>query len=263
MFCNYAQDDWVDQLAGTEFVANNTISETTTFTPFMATTGRNPLVAGLEPLPSPPPMNRQQEISRQEAQRFIDDMNDIQAFCKAEMRLAQAKMAHHADKTRSPAPAYMVGDRVFVNAKNIRTQRPAKKLDHKRLGPFTITKVINHGLSAPRAYQLDLEGLLNVDLVFHTNLLTPCPSDPLPGQHHPPPPPPPVRDERVVQQILILDSKRAPWRGKFVGFENPEWRPSRDLIPGAEEALADFIHKPRASWCYHSSIWAHTTSSTP
>ena len=50
----------------------------------------------------------------------------------------EAATYHH----RLPAPLFNVRTSVWLNAQNIQTTRPAKKLDHKRLGPFTVTEVV-------------------------------------------------------------------------------------------------------------------------
>ena len=44
-----------------------------------------------------------------------------------------------------------MGDNVWLNAQNIMTTQPMKKLDHKWLGSYTVDKVISQN-----AYQLQL-----------------------------------------------------------------------------------------------------------
>jgi len=55
-----------------------------------------------------------------------------------------------------------VGDRVMLNAKNIRTKRPSKKLSPKLYGPF---KVLERNGS--RAYRFDTWPRLEIDPVLH------------------------------------------------------------------------------------------------
>ena len=43
-------------------------------------------------------------------------------------------MAHFYDVHHQAAPAYKVSNKVWLNAQNISTTRPMKKLDHKWLG---------------------------------------------------------------------------------------------------------------------------------
>ena len=70
--------------------------------------------------------------------------------CSALQRAAD-DMARIYDVHRQHAPTYKAGDKVWLNAQNITTTQPTKKLDHKWLGPYTVNKVISQN-----AYQLQL-----------------------------------------------------------------------------------------------------------
>ena len=93
------------------------------------------------------------------------------------MTRAQLRHQEYADARRSPAPAFRVGDKVWFNAKNVITRRPKRKLDYRRLEPFTITKVVS-----PWAYELELPSRMRIHPVQHVSLLNPAYEDPLPGQ---------------------------------------------------------------------------------
>jgi len=56
----------------------------------------------------------------------------------------------------------------MLNAKNIKTKRPAKKLDRKMLGPFKIQKVIS-----PTAVRLSLPSTWRIHNSFHVSLIEP------------------------------------------------------------------------------------------
>ncbi|KAF6523243.1 hypothetical protein HZS61_011742, partial [Fusarium oxysporum f. sp. conglutinans] len=101
-----------------------------------------------------------------------------------------------------PGIRYQEGDHVWLDARNIKTLRPQKKLDWKNIGPLKITKVIS-----PYAYRLDLPASMKIHPVFHTNLLRPAATDPLPGQN--PDPPPPVEVEGVEEWEVedVIDSR--------------------------------------------------------
>src|SRR5438046_230813 len=73
---------------------------------------------------------------------------------------AQSNQAHFYD--RKPKPIELaVGDKVLLLSPSIRTQRPSKKLDWKRLGPYSITE--RTGL---QAYRLALPSSMKIHPVF-------------------------------------------------------------------------------------------------
>ena len=94
-------------------------------------------------------------------------MKEVLESLKTNLNFTKAQQEKSASKNRSPAPAYRVGDLVFLSTRNITKARPSKKLDVKFIGPCKISKVINS-----HAYKLDLpfENKTIYD-VFHTSLL--------------------------------------------------------------------------------------------
>lgn len=59
---------------------------------------------------------------------------------EAKVALTKAKedMARYYNWQRIQAPVYSPGDKVFLDASNIKTTRPSPKLSHRYLGPFPI-----------------------------------------------------------------------------------------------------------------------------
>ena len=51
---------------------------------------------------------------------------------------AKEDMAQYYNQRRVLAPEYHIGDRVYLDANDIRTMRPSQKLAHRYLGPFTV-----------------------------------------------------------------------------------------------------------------------------
>jgi hypothetical protein len=118
-----------------------------------------------------------------------------------------------------------VGERVWLKAQNIRTERPSRKLDHRRLGPFKITRVIS-----PHAYELELPRSMCIHPVFSVSLLDPAADDPLPEQRNPPPPPVIVDEEEEYEVEEILDAKvtcrRLYYKIKWTGYDEATWEPA-------------------------------------
>src|SRR5258707_14308317 len=103
-------------------------------------------------------------------------MSQMQDEVKAALEHAMDEMAWYYDHWRSPAPAYEVRAKVWLNTQNYTTTHLIKKLDHKWLGPFVIEKVIS-----PAAVKLCLSphkrGIHPVISVSNVHLYHP---DPIP-----------------------------------------------------------------------------------
>jgi len=67
------------------------------------------------------------------------------------MDKAKETIKKQFDKKRQNPQGLKEGDNIWLEAKNIHSNRPSKKLDQKRYRPFRILKVIGQG-----AFQLKL-----------------------------------------------------------------------------------------------------------
>jgi hypothetical protein len=56
-------------------------------------------------------------------------MRKIMDFCRTEIIAAQARWEDYTNQSRKPARRYLPGQKVWLNARNIQTLRPQKKLD--------------------------------------------------------------------------------------------------------------------------------------
>ena len=156
-----------------------------------------------------------------------------------EIRCAQELQQEQADKHRLPAPALRVGDRVWLSTRNIRTTRPSKKLDQRRMGPYSIKAIVG-----PRAYRLDLPLNLKIHPVFHVNLLEPMAYDsPIPGHIIPEPPPVEIEGSPEWEVAEVLDSRhyrrQLQYLIRWEVYEEPTWQPHFDL-ENAPERILDF-----------------------
>src|SRR5271168_752779 len=82
-------------------------------------------------------------------------------------------MAYYVNKRQGWEPLLKEGDKVYLLRRNISTNRPSDKLDHRKLGPFKITKVLSN-----LNYELKLPKDSRLHPVFYVSLLEPAYSDP-------------------------------------------------------------------------------------
>jgi transposase InsO family protein len=111
---NYLQDDWEAWLHLAEFAGNNQASESTGISPFFANYRYDPLWQfefSTPGSPTPP-----EEVA---AQQLVSKFKEITEHLQVEMLWAQHRHQEQADKKRSPAPAFKVGDKVWFNTQNI------------------------------------------------------------------------------------------------------------------------------------------------
>ena len=83
------------------------------------------------------------------------------------MKKVQKSMKKQFDKMRRNPQGLKVGDNVWLENKNIQSNRPSKKLDNKRYRPFRISKDIGSGV-----FQLELLEGWAIHNVFNKDLLT-------------------------------------------------------------------------------------------
>ena len=126
------------------------------------------------------------------------------------MTKSQAKQAVAANRYHKEPSAYKISNMVWLSTRNIKTDRPSKKLDHKMIGPYKVKELVES------SYQLELPHTMKIHDVFHSNLLQKVANNPLSSQRNSPLPPTVVDNEKEWKVNNILDVKRG--RSKKVVF---------------------------------------------
>ena len=230
-----------------EFAANANPSASTKIPPFQATRGYVPRMS-FDPVDLSEESTRER-LANSKARSIAAEMEEVWKFVREEMAQSQEKQAGAADRHRKDVE-YKVGDEVWLLTKNIKTERPSKKLDHKMVGPYRIKRLVRS------SYQLDLPTSMKIHDVFHPSLLRKASADPLPGQHNDSAPPVIVDEEEKWEVDDILDARRKGERGRKVQFcvkwkgydEDKEWYDASGF-EHAKEVVDDFYKcnpiKPR------------------
>lgn len=154
LFTNDRQDDWVKLLPMAEFSYNNTPTSTTGYSPFYLWYGEHPILQAGEP--------RDEKVPA--AEELVELIRFAGEEAKAMIEMAQTRYKEQADKDRIEDPELAVGEEIWLNGKNLQTDRPSKKLDWKYFGPYKIIEQIGSC-----AYKLDLPPSIKVHPVFHVS----------------------------------------------------------------------------------------------
>jgi RNase H-like domain found in reverse transcriptase/Reverse transcriptase (RNA-dependent DNA polymerase)/Integrase zinc binding domain/Chromo (CHRromatin Organisation MOdifier) domain len=232
VFVNHQQDDWKDWLAIAEFTHNNSVHSATGTTPFMLNVGQHPWTG----------QDTRREVRNESALEFAGRMKRIRENAQASMRQAAERMKRNFDRHARPAHTYEEGNLVYLEATNLKTDRPTRKLDDKRFGPFKIVKKVGAA-----AYKLHLpDNWPAIHPVFHESLLTPY-RPPRHARQHPPHPPNPVvidnSEEYEVEAILNSRRRRGQlqYLVHWTGYPREEetWEPQEN-ITHADDLIEEF-----------------------
>ncbi|KAF8751546.1 hypothetical protein RHS01_08515 [Rhizoctonia solani] len=156
---------------------------------------------------------------------------------EAESALQMSK--ERMTRSQGVIPEFALGEKVWLDGKNVDLRTNSNKLDPKRLGPFkVIEKISSH------AYRLELPETLKIHDVFYVGLLSKShesPSQPFPEQ----PPPETIEGEEEYEVEQIIDSKQQQgkwfylikWKG--YGPEDNSWEPE-ELLEHSQEEIKRF-----------------------
>ena len=160
---------------------------------------------------------------------------------------AKITMKSQADRHRSPAPIYKIGDQVWLSTDNLRMlNRASKKLTEKWVGPYEISSVM------PNAVELKLPKTLRIHPVVNISRVKPY-LGPLTGQPVSRPGPIHVTEDRDEEYEVdaIIDSRI--YKGKlqylvhWKGYDESErtWEPVANLRNSLE--IVEHFHASHPS----------------
>ena len=159
---------------------------------------------------------------------------------------------------------YHEGDLIWLEATNIASRRPSKKLDHRRLGPFVV-----QGKVGSSSYRLQLPDASTHHAVFNQDLLRPFQPGTFPNQIATPPPPPDIVDGEEEWEVdSILDSQFSRqqlqylvhWKGYNISEDT--WEPARHLTHTKELVSnfhSNYPNKPKLLATILEWTWLFTT----
>ena len=139
------------------------------------------------------------------------------------------------NRIRGKTTTFEVGDKVWLEARNLRRNVIDPKFAPKREGPFKIKKVLS-----TLSYQLDLPKSWKIHPTFHISLLSPYKETDTHGPNYIRPPPELVNGEEEYEVERILKHRGRPKRHQYLirwkGYEADEdsWVLEKDLGNSSE-----------------------------
>jgi predicted aspartyl protease/transposase InsO family protein len=223
-FVTHAQDDWGTLLPAAMLAINNRDAGPSRLSPFFLTHGYHAEPIQVKDIDQPSPVNSQ----RGSGEAFVRKLQEVTEFVQAAIAAGQQRMEDSANRQRDAAERFQVGDKVWLNLRNFKTQRPTRKFDWLH-AKYTVTAVIT-----PHVVELDLPG--KQFRRFHIDLLQRAANDPLPSQYQDDTQPPPVlvddfdgeaQEEFRVESVLAARGQRGRRQVlvKWEGYVQPTWEP--------------------------------------
>jgi hypothetical protein len=230
-FVNGRQDNWSALLPLAEFAHNSWKHEKTKYSPHELITGSIPS-AKLMPLDDSTPTA---EARLKELSRARSD--------------AQLMLEKHTKSNRE-LRTLQVNQKVWLDARNLKTKVPSKKLAPKRYGPFQITEKVSAVV-----YRLKLLQHFRIHDVFHVDLLIPFNQNQTYREAFPQPPPDLIEGEEEYEyevEEIISDQKYGlccsqQYLIKWKGYPSSEnlWVSTKDMH--APEILEEYLDSKKSA----------------
>ena len=197
IYCGAHPETWYEHLSDLEFSHNQRANANSGKTPFELIMGYNPT-----PIPSFTLTSKYPALEDR-----LRELRDIRQEALAAHEMARVRMAERI--TRSFVP-FKKGDKVWLEAKNLKVGGAYRKLKVMREGPFEIEEVMG-----PLTYRLKLPRGWTIHPVFHAALLSPFRTTAVHGPAYAEPPPDVIDGENEWEPEAILRHRK---RGRSMQY---------------------------------------------
>jgi hypothetical protein len=197
----------------------------------------------------------------------LQNLQVVRKDAEAALRLSKKRMQTDIEQCMKPYK-FNVGDKVWLQAKQIKVHQQSAKLGPKQLGPFEVTEV-----RSDVDYKLALPPALRIHDVFHVDRLSPYKGNEVNGQVPPLPEPVTVEGEEEYEVDHIRDSKlfgrTLKYLVRWTGYGEGEdtWEPAKNLEHTQDKVLEFYSKNPGAprklaTNLYASLLWQNPTQFT-
>jgi hypothetical protein len=181
------------------------------------------------------------EMTNPSANSLIKELEEIWKEAKAALEMNNDMMRSRGEQKKMKED-FKPGDSMWLEATNIHSNQPSRKLDNKRYGPFKVEEKVSDW-----AYRLKLPETWAIHNIFHSTFLTRTHTVEFDSQKKLMPPPPDIIEEEEEYKIEEICGHRRKGRGTqhlvhWKGYRNEDdtWLP-RSSLGNAEELLSDYL----------------------
>jgi hypothetical protein len=162
LYVNHMQTDWANWLPIAKFAYNNQGHSAISFSPFYLEYGCHPHIPTVPEVPM---------INNPAANDFADALSQARQVTYDALCNVTTSMKRFMDQKWKESPMYTVGQQVWLDAQNLKTEHLSKKLDLRHLSPFEVIGLVPHDAAVPSTYHLALLPSWKIHLVFYMSLL--------------------------------------------------------------------------------------------